>query len=180
MNALEIITYIHIIGVALGFGGAMVGDAMFFSSIRDKKFTTTELRFMKLGGKLIWLGIAILIASGIGLVYITPELLQSSKFLTKMVIVAVIIVNGVIFHGYHIPNIHKNLNKSTKTTPFFQKKGYLLTMSGGVSVVSWLSAAFLGSLSWISLSFLQLLGIYGVLLLLALGFGALLKKVVFN
>lgn len=180
MNILELITFLHVIGVALGFGGAMISDAMFFSSVKDKKFTVQELRFMKLGGKLVWVGIAVLITSGIGLVYLNPALLTSAKFLLKMIIVGVIIINGIFFHLYHIPNIEKHKNKSTRTSPYFQNKGYLLTISGGISVVSWLSAALLGSLSQLNVAFSYMLGVYVLLLCIASISGVLLKKVLFN
>lgn len=176
----ELVTFIHIIGVAFGFGGAMVSDAMFFSSIKDKKFTYSELRFMKIGGMLVWLGIGILLVSGIGLVMLKHELLQSAKFLIKMVVVGVIVLNGIVFHTYHIPKIKEHINKSTKTTKYFQEKGHLLTMSGGVSVVSWFCAALLGSLPALLFTFGQLLLVYVVLLVGALIGGYVLKKVVID
>ena len=95
----EVIIFFHLIGVALGFGGAMVGDVLFFSSIADQKISKTEFKFIQLGSRMVWLGLAILVVSGICLVYLNFfELMQSSKFLAKVWIVGIIAANGVIFH----------------------------------------------------------------------------------
>jgi uncharacterized membrane protein len=63
----------HVFGAILGAGGAFMSDAMFFSSIRDGFFDQYEFRFMKLGGKMVWAGIFILVISGILLVSTNPE-----------------------------------------------------------------------------------------------------------
>jgi hypothetical protein len=158
----------HLIGFALGFGGAMVSDAMFFSSIKDKVITHTEYRFMQLGSRLVWLGLALLLLSGIGLVFLKPELLSASKFLIKMVIVGVIALNGIVFHIVHLPHIVSHIHIPLYTSHTFKKRSLWLTMSGGISVVSWFSAALLGSLPGVPFSFVFLLGLYGVLLFMAL------------
>jgi len=176
----EIYTYMHLVGFALGFGGAMVSDVMFFSSIKDRKVTTSEFRFMRLGSRMVWIGLLLLFLSGVALVFLNPAILQSSKFLIKVVIVGVIALNGLVFHIYHLPQIQHHLNRSVRTSEFFRNKGYLLTMSGGISVVSWFSAALMGSLPGLPFSFLQLLGIYACLFVSAVVAGGLMHKKIFS
>jgi hypothetical protein len=78
----------HIFGAILGAGGAFTSDAMFFSTIKDGKISKDELRFMKLGSKLVWTGFIILVISGILLITTDPEkYLNSSKLLVKITIV---------------------------------------------------------------------------------------------
>lgn len=176
----ELVTYLHLIGFALGFGGAMVSDAIFFSSIKDKKITQTEFRFMQLGGRLVWIGLSILLLSGIGLVLLNPAILTSSKFLIKMVVVSVIAINGVVFHGIHLPHIRDHIGILFHRSESFVARSHLLTMSGGISVVSWFGAALLGSLPGIALSFTTLLAIYLFLLASALLAGIILNYCVFR
>lgn len=176
----ELTTFFHLVGFALGFGGAMVSDFIFFSSIKDKKVTSTEFRFMQLGGKLVWIGLGLLFISGVGLVLLNPSILSSSKFLIKMVIVGVIAINGVIFHSIHLPHLRDHIGVFFHDSQSFHKHSHYLTMSGGVSVVSWFCAALLGSLPGLSYSFLQLLGVYVLLFLFALCVGRMISTFVFK
>lgn len=163
----ELITFLHLIGVALGFGGAMVSDAIFFSSIKDKQISRTEFRFLQLAGSLVWTGLAILILSGIGLVSLNPDLLSSPKFLIKMVVVLVIVLNGIVFHAHHLPHLGRHINMMFHLSETFTKKSLWLTVSGGISVVSWFTAALLGSLPGLPYTFTTLFGMYILLLFVA-------------
>lgn len=176
----ELITYLHLIGFALGFGGAMVSDSIFFSSIKDKKITTTEFRFMQLGGKLVWIGLGILFFSGVGLVLLNPAILSSSKFLIKMVVVGVIAINGVLFHVIHLPHLRDHIGIFFHDSASFQEHSHYLTISGGVSVLSWFSATLLGSLPGLPYSFMQLLGLYILLLLAAIFGGIVMNALIFK
>jgi hypothetical protein len=180
MLFIEFFTYAHLIGFALGFGGAMVSDAIFFSSIKDKIITNTEYRFMKLGSRLVWIGLAVLFASGVVLVLLQPDLLTNAKFLTKMVIVSVIVCNGIIFHYVHMPHLISHIHIPLYTSHTFRQRSHFLTMSGGVSVISWFSAALLGSISSVPYSFIYLLAVYAVLLLSAVLGGITINYLLFR
>ena len=81
-------TILHLLGVAIGAGGAFASDFIFFQSIKDKKITETEMGFIENSSKMVWLGLFILVASGLGLFMLNPDqYLSSSKFITKMIIV---------------------------------------------------------------------------------------------
>ncbi|MBI1833913.1 MAG: hypothetical protein HYR90_03740 [Candidatus Andersenbacteria bacterium] len=83
----------HLVGVILGAGGAVLSDAMFFSSIRDRKLTKTELRFMRMGSHFVWAGLAILVTTGTIIFSSNPEFyMASTKFLAKVTIVSLIIL----------------------------------------------------------------------------------------
>ncbi len=159
----------HVFGAILGAGGAFASDAMFFSTIKDGRITNDELRFMKLGSKLVWTGIAILVVSGILLVYTDPtRYLTSDKFLAKLTIVALIIVNGIIFHLIHIPHIKKHLGIIFKESPTFVKRAPFILASGALSMVSWISAVILGMLTYVPYSYAQIIGLYAVVVVLAM------------
>lgn len=146
MDQHTILSIFHILGVAFGAGGAFLSDSMFFSAVKDEKISHTELRFLRLGGTMVWIGLGVLLVSGLLLVSENPErYLASSKFLAKMTIVAVVILNGAIFHFYHIPRLSRHAGHHFPSSDEFVRRAPFLLASGVVSVVSWLSALVLGA-----------------------------------
>ena len=150
MDFIDLRTFLiilHLFGVALGAGGAYMSDGMFFSSIKDEKFSKTELRFLKLGSKFVWIGLLLLVLSGIGLFLTDPvKYMESTKFLSKMSIVAIIIANGIFFHLSHIPHLSRHEDTHFPSSDEFGRKRGLLLASGVVSMVSWSFALVLGAL----------------------------------
>lgn len=174
----SIFTIFHLLGVVVGMGGAIVSDFIFFSSIRDQKISSTEMRFLKLGSRIVWLGLVLIVVSGIFLFETDPaRYLNSSKFIAKMVIVFVVIINGIIFHFIHIPRLCRHVGAHFPSSDEFSRKAPLLLVSGVVSVISWLSTLFLGSLRSLPFSALEILGVYFILLLLAAAAVISLKKI---
>lgn len=164
-----IFTIGHLIGVALGAGGAYVSDAMFFSSVKDAKISPTELRFLHIGSRLVWVGLAILIFSGIGLFSLDPvTYLASSKFLVKMTIILIIFLNGLVFHFAHLDRIRRHVGEHFPSSDEFMRKRPILMASGAVSFVSWTSAIVLGALSSLSFSYLEIMSVYAVITLAAI------------
>ncbi|MDP3900785.1 MAG: hypothetical protein Q8Q38_00365 [bacterium] len=177
MDQHTIFTIFHILGVAVGAGGAFLSDAMFFSSVKDERISRTEMRFLFLGGKMVWIGIAILLVSGLFLVFENPQrYLASSKFLAKMTIVAVIILNGAVFHLHHIPRLYRHAGHHFPSSDEFMRKAPFLLGSGVVSVVSWVSALVLGASHKLPYGYFTIMAGYLVILALALVISQLLKK----
>jgi hypothetical protein len=139
-------TYVHFIGLALGFGGALMSDAMFFSSIKDKNISLTEYQFLRLGAKIVWIGLFLLLLSGIGLVWVKPAIIFASKFQIKMIMISVIVLNGMVFHLKHLPFLGAQIDFPLHKTPSFLDKSLLLVMSGAISVISWFSVVLMGAL----------------------------------
>ncbi|PIR41448.1 MAG: hypothetical protein COV31_01065 [Candidatus Yanofskybacteria bacterium CG10_big_fil_rev_8_21_14_0_10_46_23] len=168
-EARAIYLILHIIGLAIGAGGAFLSDGIFFQSAKDRSFSKTEVGFLKLGSRFIWVGLLILTISGLLLFYMNPDrYLASDKFLAKMTIVAVIALNGLIFQRVHIKNIEKN------------KVSVSLFISGGISAVSWLSAIILGSLRSVSYDYWTIIGFYLIVLIISVLVGLWIKKTVFR
>ncbi len=151
----------HLFGVAIGAGGAFVSDALFLRSARDRVLSHDEIRLMNTAGAMVWLGLVILIASGAAMFLLRPEeLLASVKFVTKMIIVSVIVINGIVFHTYHIPHMKRHAGKNISRSATFKKRSRFMLVSGSVSVVSWISALVLGGLRSVPFSLPQMLGLY--------------------
>lgn len=172
-----IYTIIHVFGAIIGAGGAFVSDGMFFDTIKDGRVTKRELDFMKLGGKFVWTGLFVLLVSGILLVSTDPaRYLASDKFIAKVIIVAVIVVNGVVFHTIHIPHIRNHLGIKLKESETFLKKSSFIMASGALSLTSWVFAVILGSLRHVPYSYIQIVGVYFVCVLVAVLAALVMKK----
>ena len=173
---LEFLPIIHVLGVVFGAGGAFASDLMFFSTVRDKKISKTELRFMRLGSTMVWVGLGILALSGLAMFLTAPDVYAaSSKFQLKMTVVAVIVINGLVFHRFHIPRMKRHAGSHLPSSDEFMRNRHWLLISGGISSSSWLTAFLLGSLRSIPLTYSQGLLLYAVLLAIAIT-GALVMK----
>lgn len=168
---------LHLLGVALGAGGAFTSDFMFFHSVKDKKIDDREIEFLKLGSRVVWLGIVILIVSGILLFSLDPvKYLNSAKFLAKMTIALVIIINGIIFHFVHMKNMIRFKNKDFSELSNYGNISKALLASGAVSSVSWISAIILGTLRFVPYSYMTIMSVYVGVLLVAIAIALLMRK----
>ena len=154
MDQKTILIIIHVFGAVIGAGGAYMSDLLFLKAARDEVISKTEIGFLKLGGKIGWFGLFILVLSGTGLFLLdTEKYLASPKFLVKMTIVAVLIINGIIFHATHIPRMARHAGQHFPSSDEFMRKRPLLLLSGCVSIISWSAALILGMLKSIPYSY---------------------------
>lgn len=161
---------VHLIGLALGVGGALISDVMFFKTIRDWRITKTEMEFLTIGSYAVGAGLVLLVVSGIAMFSLAPEqYLESSKFLAKMTVVAILAVNGLVLHTIQVPHLKQVAERRLSTRTAFLETRPLLLTSGVVSVVSWLSALILGAFRSIPFSYEMIISSYLAMLFLALG-----------
>jgi uncharacterized membrane protein len=165
----------HLLGVALGLGAATVSDLFFFRFLKDYKISHFEASVLRSLSDVIWFGLGLLVLTGLGLFLTAPDAyLASAKFITKMIIVGVIIVNGAFLNLYITPLL---------TAISFQKKhkhhdGELGRIRhhafamGAISAVSWYSAFVLGMFRSIPFTVYQALALY----LAALVFGIVVSQ----
>jgi hypothetical protein len=164
-----ILLVLHVFGAVIGAGGAFVSDGMFMTSIRDGRMSRTELRFLLLGSRYVWAGLFLLILSGIGMFALAPAAyLASGKFLAKMTIVAVLTINGILFHRLHIPVLRGALDEPLQSSAVFMRRAPFIFISGAVSMVSWASALVLGMLKGVPYGYATILSVYAVALLVAI------------
>lgn len=153
----------HLIGLAMGVGGATVSDFLFFRFLKDLKISHAEAGVLNLVSKVIWVGLILLIISGIGLYLPEAERLnQSSKFLTKMIVVAVVLVNGIALNLIVAPKLKKiSFEKKHEHVPGELRRLRRIAFAlGAVSFVSWYSALLLGALRGLPYSFPTVLAAY--------------------
>lgn len=160
---------VHLLGLALGVGGALISDAIFFRAIRDWRISKTEMEFVHLGGVAVSIGLGLLILSGLAMFSLDMErYLASTKFMAKMAVVAILAANAVLLHKLHIPHMARISKKGISTRTGFAKSRTLVLASGVVSVVSWLSAMVLGAFRSIPWSIEMILSVYAFALLIGL------------
>ncbi len=163
------LTIVHLFGVVIGAGGAYMSDLLFFSATKDNKISQTEMRFLELGSRMIWLGLLILFLSGLGLFLIDPaKYLASAKFLVKITIVLVIFINGLVFHFFHLDRIRRHVGEYFTSSDQFMRWRPVLISSGAISFVSWTTAIILGTLPSIPFTYTAGLAIYLGLITLAI------------
>ncbi|MEK7585815.1 MAG: hypothetical protein AAB477_01085 [Patescibacteria group bacterium] len=147
---------IHVLSVIVGMGAALVSDIMFNLYIKDKKINLNENRTLGILSNIVWFSLFFIVVSGLMLFLSNPiEYSLSVKFLVKMTIVGVIIINGYAF--WH--TIHPALRKINFTDTNMRHKYVKLRKAsfamGAVSLASWLTAFILGMLGHIPLSYLE-------------------------
>lgn len=171
---------LHLLAVALGLGGATISDIMFFKFLKDLRISEFEANILHTLSQIIWFALALFIISGLGL-YLpeAAELNQSAKFLVKMVVVGVIIVNGAFLNLSVAPNLvkisfgqsHEHIAGELRQT---RKLAYAL---GAVSIVSWYSAFLLGFMRSSPAGFGTILAVYIAIVIIAIGVSQLLEQI---
>mgnify|MGYP001615425080 FL=1 len=142
---------------------------MFLKSLKDLKISKTELGFLQMGSAMVWLGLIILIISGSLLFSLDSDrYLNSDKFLAKMTIVAIILLNGFFLHVSLIPRLRRHVEGHLPSSDEFMRKRPYLFTSGAVSLVSWLSALVLGALHKVPWSYGDIMVAY-ILILVVVG-----------
>jgi hypothetical protein len=144
----------HLVGVALGLGGATIGDLAVLRSLRRGEPAPREhLDYMS---QAIWLGLALLAISGIALFVRSPSTyLSSSGFIAKMVVVSGLVANGLYLQR-RLPSLRIT---------------WMTLVSGAISSVSWYGALAVAMLKTkLHLPLADYIGLYvtGILVVAAL------------
>lgn len=157
---------VHNIGFILGLGSATITDIFFFRFLKDGTISQEEKETMDTLTNVIWVGLAILIVSGLALYLPEQSRLDiSSKFLLKVLVVGVIALNGILLNMFVGPHMRRLSFEGTVPARRFRRLAFAL---GGVSFTSWYLAFFLGSLRKISIDFKTAFVGYAVLLVLVI------------
>lgn len=159
---------IHFLGFIVGLGGTLIVDTMFSHFMRNFSISARESVIMHLISQMIILGLFLLILSGVALYLIDYKAFtENSRFIIKMIVVVVIIVNGGVLNLYLTPKMKDISIKEDQ-----QKHSTLIKISfalGAISIVSWLSAFLLAMLKDLfDLPLSYLLSGYFILLIFAI------------
>jgi len=96
MAALEIFNFLHFIGLAFGLGGATIATIIAIKASKDGDVEKAAEKLMPSIAKLIWVGLILLIISGIALPFYISWPLDKTMLFIKHILVFWIVVFGVI------------------------------------------------------------------------------------
>ncbi len=144
MDYQQIAVAFHLIGFALGLGGATISDITFFKIVRSGSLSAERFQFLHTLSKVIWVGLGLLIASGLtifALIYSengSLPMLTSPRWQAKLTLVGVVLLNGLFFK-FHIFPALKQLIDQTFNKDNIGRLANKLALSGTISILSWYS-----------------------------------------
>ena len=150
----------HILGIALGAGGATMSDILFLTSITDNFLDASELRLLKKASHVVIIGLLLLYVTGIGFVILNPSGL-GQRFWAKATIVSILTVNGFVMHRRVFPILERFAATQTPlSSAAFHSHSCMLIWTGTISAISWYTALILGAWRTLPLSYGAIIGLY--------------------
>ena len=147
MEYLTFLKIMHLIGLTAGLGGALYSDFLMVTNGVFKRLNEQTLTEVKRLSKFVTYGLLLLWISGAALAYeislTKPEFLTNEKFWAKVIIVAVLTLNGVFVHYVVLNEAKRSIGKRLlidSSIPML----VVLAVSGSVSFVSWMVPFILG------------------------------------
>jgi hypothetical protein len=153
----------HLIGLVFGIGGATVTDLIFVTGVRKRHVGRTLQVVMEAASRVVVAGFAILVASGV--VLITTGTDPSPRFWAKMVVVAVIGVNGAVAHLVTFPKLSRMMQ--TNSTGISIGFLHQLSVTAAISATSWYAALVIGAWKTTWVPFVTWISVYGAITLAA-------------
>ena len=165
---------IHVVSVIIGMGAALISDIFFTLFSRDRLLEPRELKVLNTLSYIVWIGLALIIVSGLGIFLSDPLTYASSpKFLSKMSIVLILSLNGYILHRFIKP--HLKLPAFLETTRRYRARTVAFAC-GAISLISWICAFVLALLKNVPWNYTQFMGLYVLILALAVPCAILLER----
>lgn len=156
---------IHVLAVVTGMGAAIVTDILCLRFGFDKTLSRFEVSTIRFLSRVVTVALALILLTGAMTFLSNPEgYLASVKFLTKMTVVFVLVVNGYLLHRYIFKHIGDARILTSPNARALRKLGFAL---GAISIVSWVSALALGILLHIPVTYDTAIAIYAGVLVVA-------------
>ena len=183
---------LHLLSAAVGLGSAVISDILFFKFLKDFQISVFEAGMMKFLSQIMWLALGMIIMTGLGLYLPHAEhLKENPAFVMKVIIVAIIVINGAFLNLLIMPRLVKAsiLNNPPEGQPIYSYGksdlpvlGRLPFALGPISLVSWISAFLLGmflnkaaKLDLLNLVFIYFSALF-VVVVIGLAINRILKK----
>ncbi len=168
----------HLLALVFGLGGATYSDILLLQFLQDLKIDKKEAGIIQTMSALVFFGVFLAFVSGFFLFLSDIDrLLGSDKFLAKVFIFCIIMLNGFLLHRMILPRlIHFSFKKDHflfAKTLHLRHAGFIM---GAVSAVSWYSVFILGGLPFVSLSFWKILSLYFIVLFFTVSFALLIER----
>ncbi len=153
---------LHIVGVAIGVGGATISDIFFIRILKSRKITKEQFADLEVLSRVVWAGITLLIVSGIGFLwkmYATSGsigILNSDKFVVKLMIVGVIVLNGLVFRYKIFPKIKSAIGQKNGLKRYIN----WFAVTGAISITSWYTIVIYSVIRGVTQTFTVWLSLY--------------------
>lgn len=183
-NYKALFIFLHLVGVAIGVGGATISDTLFFKFLKDFKISAFESDTLHTLSQIIWTGVALLWLSGFG-IFLTDiaKYSNSSKFLTKVFVVLIITLNGALLHSIISPRLREipfGQHSPQHTKPGLTKLRRWAFGAGAVSISSWYLALILGMTPSIPVSTGLGILIYLGILTIAVTVSQIIERIIYK
>ena len=150
MHLLTFIKVFHLVGLIMGFGGAVLLDLTIFKHGVLRPISQYTIHQTELLSRFVTWGLILLWGTGFGLIAINlidkPEYLTNQKLWAKMAIVVLLTINGVFVHNRVLPILRQKVGQRIFEMAK-KRETLLLTLVGSVSFVSWTTPFVLGKAS---------------------------------
>jgi hypothetical protein len=150
MHLLTFIKIFHLVGLVMGFGGAVLLDLTIFKHGVLRPISQYTIHQTELLSRFVTWGLILLWGTGFGLIAINlvdkPEYLTNQKLWAKMAIVVLLTINGVFVHNKVLPILREKIGQRIFEMAK-KRETLLLTLVGSLSFVSWTTPFILGKAS---------------------------------
>ncbi len=169
---------LHVISVIFGMGSALISDILFTFFSKDKKLNKTEISTLSILSKVVLISLFFIILSGIA-IFLSDidKYLSSAKFLAKMTIMAVLLVNGYILNNYIWDNL---LKKDFFISNKRRNVRRLAFIAGAISVISWIVVCILGIINNLNLDYYSIISLYLLIIFIGSFVSVYIEKMQFK
>lgn len=147
INLHDALLIAHVIGLVIGFGVAISIDYLLLRALLSRRLSPIILDVAVHAAKLTTFGLLVLWISGIGFLLeysdIKPEKLENPKIHAKMVIVALLSLNGYLIHRFVLPILWRYTGKDVLSLASI-KVLLLFCACAVISTVSWIFPLIFG------------------------------------
>lgn len=155
-------TVLHVLAAVCAMGAAFSADILFHFFAADRKLSPHEARVLSILSRVVWYGLLAVIVTGTALFLSDPaRYLASTKFLVKMTIMAILVINGAMLDRYVRVHLLSERFFTARREAFARKIAFVC---GTVSAVSWVSILALGVIDGVNSSYASVLGLYAGIL----------------
>ncbi|MDB4984597.1 MAG: hypothetical protein JWM20_776 [Patescibacteria group bacterium] len=171
-------TVVHVISVVFGMGAALMSDVLFNFYGKEKKLSRASLATLRFLSVAVWWGLLVIAISGVGLFLSDiAKYAHSIKFLSKMSILAVLVLNGYVLHAIVWKHVAK---KGFLTNPKESLMRRLSFACGAISLISWVGVCALGVLDAVPFSYGTMMTGYGAIIVSGVALALIIESHVFE
>ena len=164
----------HIIGITIAIGSATLTDYLHLIALRKSSLEKGIVKLYPYISKLINYSLILIYTSGIILVMLKPELLQSPLFIIKFLLVLLVTINGIYLQKIITPQLERCVIKGNKYCTSNVLYGSVI--GGSISIVTWYSILILALTKTLGYTLTQFLTAYVIVLILAIISAYILEK----